>query len=195
MIIKRNEYYYVVIKYKTASGRTKKKWVTAGTNRRAAQKLEREVLARRDAGEVFYGRTEAPTVSSYLSEWLETAVKPPAKSLGTYENYTFCINKILPIIGNIKLGKLSAIQLTKAYRNLQSSGLSVTSIRMIHRVLRTAFNKAIKWDILAKNPCLSADVPSPTPSPAVYDIVKVPSVTFKNPFFHRREFPIKSGTS
>ena len=29
----------------------------------------------------------------------------------------------------------------------------------------------------------------------VYDIVKVPSVTFKNPFFHRREFPIKSGTS
>ena len=35
----------------------------------------------------------------------------------------------------------------------------------------------------------------PTLVPIVYDIVKVPSVTFKNPFFHRREFPIKSGTS
>lgn len=167
MIIKRNDHYYVVIKYKTASGQAKKKWVAAGTNRRAAQKLEREILSRRDNGEIFCGRNEAPTVASYLAEWLESAVKPPAKSLGTYENYTFCINKILPIIGNIKLGKLSAIQLTKAYRNLQSSGLSVTSIRMIHRVLRAAFNKAIKWDILSKNPCLSADVPSPTPSPAI----------------------------
>lgn len=167
MITKRNDHYYVVIKYKTASGQVKKKWVAAGTNRRAAQKLEREILSRRDNGEIFCGRNEAPTVASYLAEWLESAVKPPAKSLGTYENYTFCINKILPIIGNIKLGKLSAIQLTKAYRNLQSSGLSVTSIRMIHRVLRAAFNKAIKWDILSKNPCLSADVPPPTPSPAI----------------------------
>ena len=33
-----------------------------------------------------------------------------------------------------------------------------------------------------------------TISSPVYDIVKVPSVIFENSFFHRREFPIKSGT-
>ena len=32
-------------------------------------------------------------------------------------------------------------------------------------------------------------------TPVVYDTVKVPSFTIKIPFFHRRDFPIKSGTS
>lgn len=167
MIVKRNNNYYVVIKYKSVSGTIKKKWVAAGTNRRNAQKLERELLLRRDNGEIFYDRSDAPTVSSYVSEWLETTIKPPAKSLGTYENYLFCIKKITPLIGSTKLNKLTAIQVTKAYRKLQADGLSITSVRMIHRVLRAAFNKAVKWDLINKNPCLNADVPAPTPSPAI----------------------------
>lgn len=167
MITKKHGSYYVVIKYKDEFGTVKRKWTSAGTNYRDAQKLERELIARRDDGEIFYSRNDEPTVSGYLAEWLETAIKPPAKSLGTYENYLFCVKKITPLIGAMKLTKLSPVTITKSYRKLQTDGLSVTSIRMIHRVLRAAFNKAVKWDMLSKNPCLNADVPSPTPSPAV----------------------------
>lgn len=167
MITKKYGHYYVVIKYTDATGAIKNKWKLAGNRYRDAQKLERELIARRDSGEIFYSHNDEPTVSSYLSEWLETAVKPPSKSLGTYENYLFCVKKITPLIGAVKLTKLSPVVVTKSYHKLQADGLSITSIRMIHRVLRAAFNKAVKWDMLSKNPCLSADVPSPTPSPAI----------------------------
>lgn len=167
MITKKYGHYYVVIKYKDTAGTIKNKWQLAGNKYRDAQKLERELIARRDEGEVFFSRNDDPTVGSYLEEWLETAVKPPAKSLGTYENYSFCVHKITPLIGSVKLKKLTPITITKVYKALQDNGLSITSIRMIHRALRAALNKAVKWDILSKNPCLNADVPSPTPSPAI----------------------------
>lgn len=166
MIVGRNGHYYVVIKYKTIDGKTKKKWISAGKNRREAQRTERQLFTARDNGEPIFSRTEAPTVEQYLKEWLETSIKPPSRSLGTYENYLFCVDKILPLIGHVRLDKLSAIQITKAYKVLSTNGLSATSIRMIHRALRAALNKAVTWDILSKNPCLAADLPAPPASPS-----------------------------
>lgn len=167
MIIKKNLSYYVVIKTKTIGGETKKHWVAAGRNYRDAQKLERRLLAERDDGNQMFTRNTAPTVEAYLTEWLDTAIKPPTRSLGTYEHYRFCLSHIIPVIGKVRLDKLTSIQITKLYKQLQAEGLSVTSVRMVHRTLRSAFNKAIKWNLLTKNPCLAADVPADDPSPAI----------------------------
>lgn len=167
MIVERNGLLYVVIKYKALSGQMKKKWIAAGRSTREAKKIERQYLNRRDTGESFITRGDIPTVQEYLTEWLETAIKPPAKSLGTYENYTFCVNKIMPLIGAVKIDKLSPIQLTKAYKQLTLDGLSATSVRMVHRTLSSAFNKGVKWEICKKNPCAAADPPTQTPSPSL----------------------------
>ena len=168
MIKNKHGAYYVVIKYKDLQGRSRQKWYRSGTNYREAVKLERKILAARDAGEPIISKTDMPTVEQFLSSWLDTAIKPPARASGTYENYSLCSQKACKYIGRIPLNTLTPLKLSKLFRALQrDEGISVTYIRMIYRVLRTAFNTAIRWGILSENPCLRADVPSPTPSPAV----------------------------
>lgn len=167
MIKNRHGVYYVVIKYRDMTGKQREKWYKSGTNYRDAQKLEHKMMAARDDGAPIIAKTDMPTAKEFFDEWLETAIKPPAKSGGTYDNYMTCTNKDCQYIGKTPLDKITPLQLTKMYRSLlHTSHLSITYVRMIHRVLRTAFNTAIRWNILAHNPCLSADVPAPAPSPA-----------------------------
>ena len=88
MIKNKHGAYYVVIKYKDLQGRSRQKWYRSGTNYREAVKLERKILAARDAGEPIISKTDMPTVEQFLSSWLDTAIKPPARASGTYENYS-----------------------------------------------------------------------------------------------------------
>lgn len=166
MITKRGEVYYVVLKYKNSSGEWKKKWIRAGTSRREAQKLERKYAIDRDEGRPVLDRNTAPIMRQYFAQWLDTAVKPPARSIGTYENYKYCVEKLNTLIGKTRIDRLTPIQLTKIYKELLSQGLSPTTVRMCHRVIRAALNKAVKWQLIASNPALAADVPSAIPSPA-----------------------------
>ena len=62
------------------------KWFTVqGTKRDAERKLT-ELLHNLHRGE--YVEPSKMTVGERLSEWLETAIKPPNKRLRTYETYT-----------------------------------------------------------------------------------------------------------
>lgn len=166
MITQKGEIFYVVVKYKDISGKWKKKWYKVSTSKREAERFERKVLTARDAGEQIFDRKTAPTMKQFLNQWLDASIKPPARSLGTYENYQYCIGHINAYIGKVRLDSLSPLQITKMYRKLSQNGLSASTVRMIHRVLRAALNKAVRWEYLMKNPVLSADVPSKTPSPS-----------------------------
>lgn len=168
MIKSKHGAYYVVIKYKDLQGRSRQKWYKSGTNYRDAVKLERKILAARDTGELIVSKTDMPTLEGFLSTWLDTTIKPPARAGGTYENYSLCSRKACKYLGKTALNKVTPLQLSVLFKTLQQDeGLSVTYVRMIHRVLRAGFNTAIRWDLITKNPCLMADVPSPAPSPAV----------------------------
>lgn len=165
MIKKRGDIYYVIIKYKNTNEEWKKKWIRAGSSLREAQKIERTYLSARDDNDPILDKNTAPTMCAYFDEWLDTSVKPPSRSLGTYENYKFCVSRLNTKIGNVRIDRLTPIHLTKAYKELLQSGLSVTTVRMLHRVCRAALNKAVKWRLIMINPALAADVPEPTRSP------------------------------
>ena len=167
MVIKRHGAFYVVLKYRDATGKVRQKWYKSGTSYREAQKLERKLMAAKDDGKPVIAKNDMPTAKEFFTTWLNTAIKPPARSGGTYDNYMTCTNKACQYIGTTPLNKVTPLQLTRMYRALlDTPGISITYIRMIHRVLRTAFNTAIKWRLLSSNPCLAADVPAPSPSPA-----------------------------
>ena len=166
MIVKKKNVYYVVYKYKTLNGEWKKKWERAGTSKREAEKLERKLMAERDEGAPVATKNSTPTLSAFFYQFLDTCIKPPLRALGTYDNYRFCFCRIEPKIGNIRLDKLQAIHFSAAYKELLDEKVSVTTVRMIHRILRAALNKACQWQLLQNNPILYADVPKATPSPA-----------------------------
>ncbi len=74
-------------------------------------------------------------------------------------------------IGDVKLDDISPRMMTKFYKDLQTVKavpryghpdgelISPSTIREIHKLLRNAFNQAVKWEIMARNPVQNATVP------------------------------------
>ena len=43
--------------------------------------------------------------------------------------------------------------------NVRSEFVSISVIRDVHKLLKSCFNQAVKWDIMEKNPAFKATVP------------------------------------
>ena len=72
----------------------------------------------------------------------------------------------MPHIGGIKLQELNAAHLNRLYAQLLhrglvrgEGGLSPTSVRRIHAMLRKALNDAVRWGLVERNPAPHADPP------------------------------------
>jgi len=90
------------------------KWFTVqGTKRDAERKLT-ELLHHLHRGE--YVEPSKLTVGEWLTEWLETAIKPPNKRLRTYETYQSVIERHLkPALGHIPLQQLKPTDIKRDY--------------------------------------------------------------------------------
>ena len=101
------------------------------------------------------------TVGQYLDKWL--AWKKPDLAYNTFRSYEQIIDGHLrKEIGHVPLLKLTPLKLQEYYNKQVAKGdLSNASINYHHRMLRSAFNQAMKWRILRDNPCFGAVPPSP----------------------------------
>jgi Phage integrase, N-terminal SAM-like domain len=111
------------------------KWFTVqGTKRDAERKLT-ELLHHLHRGE--YVEPSKLTVGEWLSEWLETAIKPPNKRLRTYETYKSVIERhLMPALGHLRLQQLKPTDLKRYYNE---SSLSPTTLEQQHTVLHPTF--------------------------------------------------------
>lgn len=135
----------------------------------AAKQAQTELRGSIDAG--LYVATSDLTVGQYLrEEWLP-AMAPPRLKYDTWADRCDALERyVIPRIGSIRLQDLSAAHLNRLYTDLlrsgrqrvltgQSPGLSPTSVRRIHAMLRKALNDAVRWGKLSRNPALRADPP------------------------------------
>ena len=81
-------------------------------------------------------------------------------------------NYIIPLIGDVKLEELTPRLMDKFYQSLlkvktksvqnkkpKNEYLTVHTVREIHKFLRSAFNQAVKWELMTRNPVLNATLP------------------------------------
>jgi integrase len=128
------------------------------SRRDAAARLRSALKALDDGLTLETGRQ---TVATYLEKWLTASVKPSVK-VRTYENYESIVRvRVVPRIGTKQLTKLTALDLQALYTDLSDAGLSPRSVHHTHRVLHRAFGQAVKWNLLARNPCDGATAPRP----------------------------------
>ncbi|MCA9877557.1 MAG: site-specific integrase [Thermomicrobiales bacterium] len=126
------------------------------TQGEAAQKL-RDAKKRAEQGIDL--SADKLTVEQYLERWLRDAVKPSVKAK-TYEGYeSICRVRVAPRIGTRKLAKLTALDLQGLYTELKDAGLSPRSVQHTHRVLHRAFEQALRWNLIMRNPCDGAQAP------------------------------------
>lgn len=113
-----------------------------------------------------FSRAEDFTVESWLRLWYEVYSKPNIRE-ATQERYWNHIRfHIIPEIGIIKLTKLTGRQVQTMYNNVRDHGrvkrgpndkrdssLSPSYIRSLHRMLHMAMDRAVKEQLILRNPC------------------------------------------
>jgi integrase len=108
-----------------------------------------------------YIAPEKMTFAAFVEEWKE---KYGAKhlELKTMESYAHMLrNHILPVFGAKKLSDVKPIHVASFLEYLEHDGarkegkhggLSTTSIRFIHRIVKDVFERAVEWRIIKSNP-------------------------------------------
>ena len=169
-IRKRNDKYCVIYSFKDDKGNKKQKWETYQT-RAEALKRKREIEYKQS-----FGNLVVPNCKT-LKELLEEYVKLYGRdkwALSTYEgNLSIINNYILPMIGDMKILDINTHFLENYYQTLlekpavknpynkneEGRCVSTSTVRDIHKLLRSCFKQAVKWDLMEKNPALLATVP------------------------------------
>ena len=145
-------------------GERKQRWVYGKTKKEVDEKLAKIFTALR-AGT--YTEPSKITVGEYLAQWL-LSVKSSV-SIKTIERYEDLVKgHLVPAIGGVPLQKLTAAIIEDHYAHALESGrkdgkggLSKQTVLHQHRILREALAKAVRRDLIFRNPADLADAPKP----------------------------------
>ena len=147
--------------YDPETGKRIIKNVLGKTQAEAKEKLKAAV---EQAQQVDVTRTDEYTVASWLHTWYDLYALSNVRT-ATADRYKLMIETYtIPRIGKIKLKKLTSRDLQKMYKNLMehgrinmksghgNPGLSSTTVHSVHLMLHSAFERAVKERLIARNP-------------------------------------------
>lgn len=168
-IIKRKNKYAVVYWYEDDKGEKRQRWESFNTNAEA-KKRKTEIEYQQETGELVI--PEAKTISELLDEYM-SIYGINTWAMSTYEARRSLIsNYIKPIIGDMLIEDVTPRVIEKYYQSLlkvksvcvnnrkpNNEYLSPHVVREVHKLLRCAFNQAVKWEMTKRNPCLNATLP------------------------------------
>lgn len=160
---------FAVVYYATVDGKRKQVWETF-TTQKEANKRKREV-----ENEIEDGTYVAPSKQT-ISEFLQEFVALYGEEKWALSTYSFNIglidNYINPLIGDVVLQNVTPKFIEQYYKRLRKSKPVETYYRKpkgefvgpavlenVHKLLRCAFGKAVKWEVLKKNPFELVDKP------------------------------------
>ena len=106
---------------------------------------------------------EVVRLGDFLDRYLEEVANHTLRP-ATYLNYKHHLkNLVKPRIGDIKITSLRPDHLQKMYSDLLTTGLSKSSVRKTHAVLRKALSIALKWGLVGRNVAEAVSPPIPDP--------------------------------
>jgi integrase len=115
--------------------------------RKAADAWVNEQLARTANGETLM--PEVTTVGELLDRWLTHRARSASPASVRVDRWA--VSVIAPEIGAIRVDKITVLRIQAFYDGLDGR-LTPRSIKQVHRVLRSAFDRAVAWEIRRTNP-------------------------------------------
>lgn len=131
-----------------------------GTKREADQAL-REILRQRDLGVLVESRSVA--LDHYLDQWLERSAALRLRERTVADYREILSRYVRPSLGAKRLDRLHPLDVQGMIRDLEARGLSPRTIRYAHSVLSGALRQAVRWRMIASNPCGLVDLPRRRP--------------------------------
>ena len=168
-IRKRGKKFSVIYRIKDDKGKERQTSETFATQK-DAERRKKEIEYK-----MAVGRFEVPKCIT-LKELIEEYVRIYGHDkwgVSTYAgNLSLINNYIIPTIGKTKLTDINTHFMEKYYkslldmsavkstRNIDGSGtVTEATVNEIHKILRSAFRQAVKWELMEKNPATLATVP------------------------------------
>ncbi|MGD0946780.1 MAG: site-specific integrase [Candidatus Binatia bacterium] len=137
------------------NGKRHRKWLYGGTRQDVQQQL---TTALRNHQLGLNVAPERQTAAQFLERWLTDCVAPSTRPR-TLDSYSDTVRlHLIPTIGKVPLGKL-APQHVQAMMNAKLADFSPRSVQYMHSVLSRALNRAVKWDLVARNVCTLVSPP------------------------------------
>ncbi|MBT9282093.1 MAG: site-specific integrase [Hydrogenibacillus schlegelii] len=138
------------------TGKRKRYYETFRGKKREAERRERELRRQLDLGT--FDVPAQVTVEEFLRDWLRekaNAVKP-----STIISYKENLSRyVLPHLGRLKVTDLKAQHFVRLYEHMLESGISSRTVRYIHTIMKQAIDRAVQWNIVAKNVIRSVKPP------------------------------------
>lgn len=140
------------------------------TGKRKQKRLKapsRKLLDKEIADAIAAGIPEARpdgemTVAAYLTEWLDTAANRLRPT--TRKSYAERVRLFLiPLLGDIRLAALKPVDVQRFHRDMLDSGRAPGTVAVVHAVLRSALNDAVRLGIIDRNVASVVHAPRPKP--------------------------------
>lgn len=137
------------------SGRRRQISRSVRGNRRKAQAVLNSLVVEAQIGR-FDGTTM--TFEQLCVKWLGLVRKDLSPTtLRTYK--TLLNNRILPTIGDRPVRTIRTVDLDRLYMHLTDQGLSSSTVRQVHAIIRRAFRQALLWEWVSVSPVVNATPP------------------------------------
>lgn len=151
------------------NGKEIRKNVLGKTQAEVKDKLRKAI---EEAKYLDVAKADEYTVERWVKTWFEIYSKPNLRE-STQERYLNHIEyHIIPEIGHIKLRKLTVRDIQVMYNNVRDHGrvlkgpndkrdksLSASYIHSLHRMLKMCLERAVKEELLIRNPCDNVVLP------------------------------------
>lgn len=137
-------------------GKRRRRYVYGPTKKAVAAKLD-ELKA--DAQKGTLVDTKRLTVAEYLDKWYKhcAARGLEPKTLDRYEEIIRL--HLDPTLGRLQLTKVSPLHLQELYASKLADGKSAQTVKHIHRAAHTAFEQAVHWQLIPRNPAKAVQPP------------------------------------
>jgi integrase len=126
-----------------------------GSQREAERALARLIT---DVGKGQAARS-ADSVGSLLDQWLEH-IESEGRSPTTLRGYRSMVDQLPPAFLRKPLSRITPKAVDELYRELgKKRGRNASTVHHFHRLLNAAFNQAMRWEMLDRNPAKLARPP------------------------------------
>lgn len=127
-----------------------------GKTQRECRDWIKEMLAKIDTGLTYEGTRVI--LESFINTWLN------GKELSRRERTVFQYRKIaenyiLPRLGKMRIQDIRPVHIRRMYTAYKEGGTGARTLQLIHAVLHSAFNQAIREGVLLRNPAEAIERP------------------------------------
>ena len=136
-----------------------------------AEVKEKLKKAMEEAKTIDFTRSDEYTVGEWLQTWFEIYSKPHIRASTARYYQGFMDLHVIPRIGDIKLNKLTSLDIQKLYNDLRENGrvrkeqkgkqpgLSSSFVRGVHTMLHNSLEQAVNDQLIATNPTENCKIP------------------------------------